>query len=192
MSYRINISQHVSSIVVQSFLLQVFGRRQVISTVISMSKLNCWDKFHFLLPTHTYNVTSNEHSLHCQATQLVALTDHPVGCVSDKLAQASVGPPWHSPHQHLMQHELVDLYCALHSDIASSKNTMHLQRLRRIFKGCFDLVSPSRQDGLHNESSWLKLIQQWLLFVEENVLNQISPDRLETCVLSLEPAHCGL
>lgn len=34
----------------------------------------------------------------------------------------------------MIQDELVDLYDALCSDMASNKNTMHLQKLRRAFK----------------------------------------------------------
>lgn len=122
----------------------------------------------------------------------MALIDHPVSCVSEKLAQSNVGPSWQVAQQHLIQHELVDLYYALHSDITSGKNTIYLQRLRIVFKDCLDLKSPSRQDGLHNESSRLKLIQQRLLFAEDKDLNQAAPDRFEAHILSLELAHRGL
>lgn len=39
-------------------------------------------------------------------------------------------------------------------------------------------------DSLHKESSWLELVQQWLLSVKEKDLNQASPARLETCLWS--------
>ena len=73
--------------------------------------------------------------------------------------------------RHLSQHEPADLRCALQSDAASAKNTVHFQTCGSVFKDFLDLDSPSRQDGLHDESSWLALILQWMVFMEEKDLN---------------------
>lgn len=82
----------------------------------------------------------------------MTLIDHPVGFVSEKLAQCNAGPARQVAQRRLTQQELVDLHHDLRSDVANSKNTMHLQRLRKVFEDFLDPVSPSRQDGLHSES----------------------------------------
>ena len=133
-----------------------------------MNKLTCWDSFHYSPPTHTYKGT-------CQSIVYTVKpmngVDGPVGCVSEKLAQCDVGPARQVVQRHLSQHEPADLRCALQSDAASAKNTVHFQTRGSVFKDFLDLDSPSRQDGLHDESSWLALILQWMVFMEEKDLN---------------------
>lgn len=73
--------------------------------------------------------------------------------------------------RHLIQHEPADLRQALRSDAASTKDTGPFHTLRSVFKDFLDLDSPSRQDGLHDESSWLELIPPWMSPMEEKDLN---------------------